>query len=84
MQDTWGTMAIRVTDLAVTPDLTRLVTVGMHHVHPSSETTSSRGGAQAGDTASLTTGGNGVPVNGSRISDNRMIIYDLETKQTES
>lgn len=82
VHDNWGVIPIRVTDLAITPDLTRLVTVGMYY-HPSLLPVSdaSQPTRNNGDTASLSSGGNGAPVNG---HNNRMIVYDLSTKQAES
>jgi len=77
---------MRITDLAVTPDFARLVTVGMHHtpiVAPLVDLNQSRG-SQAGESTTQPTSSNVVPTNGTRTSDNRMIIYDLVTKQTES
>ncbi|KIM79679.1 hypothetical protein PILCRDRAFT_74055 [Piloderma croceum F 1598] len=32
-KDSWGETAIRVTDLAITPDLTRVVAVGIHYLY---------------------------------------------------
>jgi hypothetical protein len=77
---------MRITDLAVTPDFARLVTVGMHHtpiVAPLVDLNQSRG-SQAGESTTQPASSNVVPTNGTRTSDNRMIIYDLVTKQTES
>jgi hypothetical protein len=83
--DNWGATPIRVTDLAITPDLTRLVTVGMYY-NPTlpSVDDSPQPTRNNTDSASVGSGGNGVLVNGSKGSDNRMIVYDLITKQTES
>ncbi|KAF8226747.1 WD40 repeat-like protein [Tricholoma matsutake] len=82
LHDNWGVTPIRVTDLAITPDLTRLVTIGMYY-HPSPPPTgdSPQPARNNSDSVSL---GNGVLVNGSKGSDNSMIVYDLFTKQTES
>ncbi|RDB21395.1 WD repeat-containing protein 26 [Hypsizygus marmoreus] len=87
LRDKWGATAIRVTDLAVTPDFTRLVTVGMHHL-PSMSSVGEASGptrdtqAHPGDAAAGS--GNGAGMTGSRSSENRMIIYDLATKQIVS
>ncbi|KAF4576667.1 hypothetical protein EYR40_000914 [Pleurotus pulmonarius] len=83
-RDSWGTTAIRVTDLAVTPDFTRLVTIGMDYVPPHSVTVidanprASMAGSHGGE-APLST-----PQNVPKKPDNRMVIYDLATKQAES
>jgi hypothetical protein len=79
VHDNWGVIPIRVTDLAITPDLTRLVTVGMYS-HPSllPVRDASQPAWNNGDTASPNSG---VPVNG---PNHRMIVYDLMTKQVES
>ena len=83
-RDTWGTTSIRVTDLAVTPDFTRLVAVGMHQLPPAPSVTvidlnQQRG--QTGEAATPPTGGNQPQA---KDTENRMIIYDLATKQIES
>jgi hypothetical protein len=85
LHENWGETPIRVTDLAITPDLTRLVTVGMYY-HPNLPPTgdSPQPTRNNGDAASISSGENGVLVNGSKGPDNRMIVYDLLTKQTES
>ncbi|KAF8236247.1 WD40 repeat-like protein [Tricholoma matsutake] len=80
LHDNWGVTPIRVTDLAITPDLTRLVTIGMYPSPPPTGD-SHQPTRNNSDSVSL---GNGVLVNGSKGSDNRMIVYDLFTKQTES
>jgi len=79
-------MTLRITDLAVTPDFARLVTVGIYHTPimvPVVDLNQSRG-SQAGESTTQPTSGDVVPTNGTRNPDNRMIIYDLVTKQTES
>lgn len=83
---------IRVTDLAITPDFTRLVTIGMDR-NPSPPEPSTRPGVavQAGsgsDQASGTGPGSGASAGGAAHSSgvrssNKMIIYDLATKQPE-
>ena len=78
VRDAWGTTAIRLTDLALTPDFKHLVAVGMEYTSntpPATETTQSRG-VQAGEPPSVSPGGNVALV--------RMIIFDFATKQTES
>ncbi|KDQ60900.1 hypothetical protein JAAARDRAFT_55637 [Jaapia argillacea MUCL 33604] len=83
-RDTWGTTSIRVTDLAITPDFTRVVAVGMHYL----ASLPSSGGNGRGESVTPPTGGGGAhphnATNGSTGSENRMIIYDLATKQTEA
>ena len=77
---------MRITDLAVTPDFARLVTVGIYHtpiMAPVVDLNQSRG-SQAGESTTQPTSGDVVPTNETRTPDNRMIIYDLVTKQTES
>ncbi|KAG5220488.1 WD repeat-containing protein [Salix suchowensis] len=83
-RDSWGTTAIRVTDLAVTPDFTRLVTIGMDYVPPHSVTVIdanprvSLAGSYGGEAPM------GTPQSVPKKPDNRMVIYDLATKQAES
>lgn len=83
-RDSWGTTAIRVTDLAVTPDFTRLVTIGMDYVPPHSVTVidanprASMAGSHGGEAPM------GTPQSVPKKPDNRMVIYDLATKQAES
>lgn len=83
---------IRVTDLAITPDFTRLVTIGMDRnptpaepparpgtVAPASS--NNNGGDQPPPSGG--TGGAGNQGGGGIRSHNKMIIYDLGTKQPE-
>ncbi|KAG5654117.1 hypothetical protein H0H81_007169 [Sphagnurus paluster] len=76
LRDKWAATSIRVTDLAITPDFARLVTVGMHQLPVSIESLPGRD-VQSGDAAA-------AGAAASRASENRMIIYDLATKQVES
>lgn len=86
LKESWGTTAIRVTDLAITPDFTRLVTIGMHHQLLSDLSPPARtppgdhqpyaGGAAASPAASIT------PAN--KNTNNRLIIYGLASKQVIS
>ncbi|KAF8077731.1 WD40 repeat-like protein [Lyophyllum atratum] len=78
LREKWGTTGIRITDLAVTPDFARLVTVGMHHL-PISAVGDGIAGRDAtpGDAAA-------AGAAAAKASENRMIIYDLATKQVES
>jgi hypothetical protein len=73
-------MSIRVTDLALTPDYTRLIAVGMHHLPPPPATAEQR--SQAGEVTPV--GGNGASANAARHTENRILIYDLATRQEES
>ncbi|PFH54156.1 hypothetical protein AMATHDRAFT_135352 [Amanita thiersii Skay4041] len=79
LKESWGVTAIRVTDLAITPDFTRLVTIGMDH-QASNESNTSRG--TTGEHQPYATGGN-APTTGntSRSTNNRLIVYDLGSKQ---
>jgi WD repeat-containing protein 26 len=87
--DTWGNTPIRVTDLAVSPDLSRLVVVGMHNQPPQppvNELGHQRDHHHGGETATPppVPPANATPTNGEAVSEYRMIIYDLGTKQVES
>ncbi|THH20764.1 hypothetical protein EUX98_g8521 [Antrodiella citrinella] len=72
--NSWSRTPIRVTDLAITPDFTRLVAIGMYDVPapPVATTTPDAGTPSAG---------NAAPAAGSRPSEHRVIVYDLATKQ---
>jgi len=82
LRDDWSGVPIRVTDMAVTPDMTRLVTVGMDYIAMLPTTADSRGVSRE-PTPPPTSNGNGATVNGGRQSENRMIIYDLKSKAIE-
>lgn len=83
-RDDWGPTAIRITDLAVTPDLTRLVTVGMFNKPPPVSSRSASGAGGDGG-ASSNSGTPGAPNAGVRgVTDHQMIVYDMATKQAES
>ncbi|RDX46846.1 WD40 repeat-like protein [Lentinus brumalis] len=79
LRDQWGRTPIRVTDLMVTPDFTRLVAVGMYDapslpgLNPQESGTAQASGASAGAAASAN----------KSSSETRIIIYDLATKQPE-
>jgi hypothetical protein len=81
-RDSWGITAIRITDLAVTPDFTRLVAVGesARDLNPMSPTT--RADPVATSTASRNGNNNPSPAV-PRTRENLMIVYDLTTKQPE-
>ncbi|KAH9930616.1 WD40 repeat-like protein [Fomitopsis serialis] len=70
-RDSWGQTPIRVTDLTVTPDFTRLVAVGMYDVPTN----------VPGPTA--TPPENGNQPGAGRTAENRVIVYDLLTKQPQ-
>ncbi|OCH88195.1 WD40 repeat-like protein [Obba rivulosa] len=78
-RDSWGRTPIRVTDLVVTPDFTRLVAVGMY------DGVSAPHGSDGSppDSATPPTGA-AAPAGGVRPSENRIIVYDLATKQVET
>jgi WD repeat-containing protein 26 len=81
-KDSWGETAIRVTDLAITPDLARVIAVGIHY-RPPLAGSMSPDNRPADPSASQSGGGNGSVTSASRKSENCMIVYDLATKQTE-
>ena len=68
-RDSWGLSPIRVTDLTVTPDFTRLVAVGMYDAPAT----------VPGPTAAAPE--NGSQTGAGRSSETRVIVYDLATKQ---
>ncbi|KAH9981139.1 WD40 repeat-like protein [Lactifluus volemus] len=81
-RDSWGITAIRITDLAVTPDFTRLVAVGesARDMNPVLPTT--RGDSVATSSASRN-GNNNTSSSAPRTREHLMIVYDLATKQPE-
>lgn len=82
LRDDWSGVPIRVTDMAVTPDMTRLVTVGMDYIAiPPTTADASRGASR--EPTPPPSNGNGATVNGGRQSENRMIVYDLKSKAIE-
>ncbi|EMD38068.1 hypothetical protein CERSUDRAFT_152691 [Gelatoporia subvermispora B] len=76
-RDSWGHTPIRVTDLVVTPDFTRLVAIGMYD-----GMSTSPGGGSPPAVVTPPTGG-AAPASGVRGSENRIIVYDLATKQVD-
>ncbi|OSX65346.1 hypothetical protein POSPLADRAFT_1179030 [Postia placenta MAD-698-R-SB12] len=68
---TWTPCPVRVTDLAVMPDMTRLIVVGMYETSPT---------VPVGTT---TPPEGGPPANAKPSSENRAIVYDLATKEPE-
>jgi hypothetical protein len=79
-RDSWGITAIRITDLAVTPDFTRLVAIGESAKDPILPTP--RGDSVTASTTNRN-GNNNNPPNGPRTPEHLMIVYDLTTKQPE-
>ena len=81
LRDTWGRTRIRVTDLMVTPDFTRLVAVGMYDMPPVQPGANPQdGGTPPGSGQAQ---GAGASANKS-MSETQIIIYDLHTKQPET
>nr|ANC28035.1 WD-repeat protein [Polyporus umbellatus] len=80
LRDQWGRTPIRVTDLMVTPDFTRLVAVGMYDMPtpPPGSNPQESGAPPAGPGATA-----GATANKSS-SETRIIIYDLASKQPET
>lgn len=82
-RDSWGITSIRIVDLAVTPDFTRLVAVGVSaaaNPHGGTATPSGRGESSTPPVAGGRTGVNG---SGAQAGEHQMIVYDLTTKQPE-
>ncbi|KAG5643231.1 hypothetical protein DXG03_001315 [Asterophora parasitica] len=77
LRDRWAATDIRITDLAVTPDFMRVVTVGIHHIPVNVAETGSGRDAQSGDAAA-------AGAAAARASENRLVVYDLATRQIES
>ncbi|KAG2158482.1 WD40 repeat-like protein [Suillus bovinus] len=80
-RESWNDIAIRVTDAAVTPDMRRLVAVGMGYNPPPTLGTLTRANIRDAS-PSLVSNGNGNAA-GPRPPENRLIIYDLKTGQIE-
>jgi WD40 repeat protein len=72
-RDSWGMTHVCVTDLAVTPDMCRVVALGMHYAPAAAPT---HDGAATPPLTPAPGHAGGVPV-----KDNRMIIYDCASKQ---
>ena len=78
-----------MTDLAITPDFTKLVAIGMYDsVSPPPPVGNGAAGAGEGAGAGVGTAtpptGPTAPANGNRPTENRIIVYDLVTKQLET
>ena len=83
MRDTWERTSIRVTDLMVTPDFTRLVAVGMYDSPAATAANPQDAAAPQGGAGAVPGANTGASANKSS-SETRIIIYDLSTKQPES
>ncbi|KAF7970217.1 hypothetical protein HWV62_24744 [Athelia sp. TMB] len=68
----WPAAAMRITDLTVTADLTRVVAVGIHYHAPSPAVGVVSTAEESNSSVSLV-----------RKSENCMIVYDLATRETE-
>ena len=76
-RDSWGRTPIRVTDLAITPDFTKLVAVGMYDIPtppPPAPSVTSDGANPGGAATAIAT-----PPRESRLA-----VWDLSTKQLET
>jgi hypothetical protein len=83
LRESWNDISIRVTDAAVTPDVKRLVAVGMGFIPPTNSGSLSRGDVrESSPPPSVASNGNGTPL-APRSPENRMIVYDLKTRQVE-
>ncbi|KAE9409438.1 WD40 repeat-like protein [Gymnopus androsaceus JB14] len=81
----WGLSDLRITDLAVTPDLSRVVTIGMQAPSSSeSSTRGARGNGTPGDHSTSNSGGNPSSGNGIMATEHRCIVYHFSTRQVES
>ncbi len=76
----------RITSLAITPDFTRIVTVGMDYISNTPSGSSRGSSRRSGEFATTNpTGNGGNPAHGpGQVSDNWLITYDFATKQVES
>ena len=79
-RDSWGITTIRITDLAVSPDFTRLVAVGESVKDPILPIP--RGYSVTASTTNRNGNNNNTP-NGPRTPEHLMIVYNLTTKQPE-
>jgi len=77
---------IRVTDLDVSPNMTKVVAVGIIHLPPAQHPPSSTGASPApgarGDSASQSPQAQTQPPGHPPKPEHRMIVYDMITKQT--
>jgi len=83
LRESWNAISIRVTDAAVTPDMRRLVAVGMDYIPPPNSGLLSRSHIrESSPPPPVVSNGNSNPTV-ARSSENRMIVYDLKTRQVE-
>lgn len=78
-RDSWGRTPIRVTDMAITPDHARLIAVGMYD----QPTTPPAGNGAPQDGTQASAAGAPAAAAPPRSIENRVIVYDLATKQIE-
>jgi len=83
LRDEWSSVPIRVTDMAVTPDMTRLVTVGMDYIAIPTASGDVGRDASREPTPVPASNGNGATPSGGRPTENRMIVYELKSKAIE-
>lgn len=83
LRDDWSSVPIRITDMAVTPDMTRLVTIGVNYTGMLPTTADANRGISQEPTPPPQSNGNDTGVNGDRQSHNRMIVYDFKSKAIE-
>ncbi|KAI0053876.1 WD40 repeat-like protein [Auriscalpium vulgare] len=81
-RDSWGLTAIRIIDLAVTPDFTRLVAVG-ESVAGTSPTPLARGDAATPPVSTGRSGAATVSNSSGAHGEHQMVVYNLSTKQQE-
>jgi hypothetical protein len=82
-RESWNDMSIRVTDAAVTPDVKRLVAVGTGYSSPPSSGSLTRALIrESSPPPAVATNGNSSST-APRPTENRMIVYDLKTRQVE-
>lgn len=85
-RDSWGMAPIRVTDLDVSPNMTKVVAVGIIHLpptpHPPASTGTSPAPGARGDTGSQSSQSQSHSPSYTVKAENRMIVYDMTTKQT--
>ena len=78
-RDNWGATPIRVTDLVVTPDQTRVIALGMY-IHPITAANTPGAGGDHGASGTPPSSNAG----GVTLKENKMIVYDFVTKQIEA
>lgn len=85
-RDSWGMAPIRVTDLDVSPNMAKVVAVGIIHLPPTPHPPASTGASPApgarGDSTSQSSQSQSHAPSYTIKAENRMIVYDIATKQT--